>query len=408
MGLQFSSEPVEICESSGMKKYLNTALGKIITLLNERSNVSIDFSRLHTLSPNESKRLLYHATIIHYKSHPEIAENKISHLEHELKRMQIIDKPVNILTLEDPRWDFFIKEYFGPFDTCQIPIKVIETKQEKYNRNTTLIMPINDTYYTIDPDDYDPSHYPPRLIRSILSLFIPLLKRCRFIVIVPVSIFISDEEARLGQGHMNYLLLELESRQFKGPNVDTLNMYIYEPHGSLRRSTINAANLIGNTIISWLQSKQPDKGWLLNVYSTLLCPIGIQSVASKYDIGYCTIFSMVNLYMIINIWLQMLTNKNIRPIHEWGDCVEKFLTEKYTPSQLMVMMMAFANATSSQVIRSQNLQIEKLGKQKYKKDIQKYSKRDREIISSEYGSESPIKKKNIRYSPYKRTFLATS
>lgn len=168
-----------------------------------------------------------------------------------------------------------------------------------------------------------------KLIDAILSTY----SKCRY-----GAIFLSSYLYGNNIGHRTLIFFEYIN--------NILNVYYYDPHGTIYNSWSSRYKIYDSLSIFFNEMKSSMKNHcitdiILKEYNTM-CLIGIQSYASKYDIGMCAIFSSLWLYLVIKIIAtSKQQNITLPDTTNWIFLINSYFTTHFTPKQMYNSVLLF-------------------------------------------------------------------
>ena len=165
-----------------------------------------------------------------------------------------------------------------------------------------------------------------------------------------LTMYITDKKTNKVDAHRNKLFLQkIHNEQ---GNIDRVNIYHYEPHGSKYGFSFNTINIdkiydkltyiVNETITSKDKTSQFINKITFNTQQAS-CLIGPQSLSAGLDIGYCTVFSTFWYNCLLNIidtiglfdkknesnYIKMKLHKKLSdiPIETWIHKIDKAVTD---------------------------------------------------------------------------------
>lgn len=340
------------CDHPRMQRYLNNAFSELKRFIRNSSPINPD--TIKNMSEREAINIMNRVTKLDNRG------NYTTNMEHEHKRIEDVYELDRYDVDGDSYWKYLLSDLFNShFLQCQKKLNIVEPRHPT-SPSKIWIREFGQSVMTVHSKDMPMVMYSLKDQLMIAKIFVKLLKKCSKFLVIYITLI----NEQLGN-HQNYFILELSST---GGNrqPDELNIYIYDPHGVITKSAIDVAYFIGKCTVNYLSSKQKDIHWKLNVLPGVLCPIGIQTITRDYDPGFCVIYSLISMFMTVHIWIQMVIARDTHPIHVWGNCIEKYLIKTktnrggmYSPSQLMVLTIAFMNALINRYVWKKNQDIAK-------------------------------------------------
>lgn len=163
-------------------------------------------------------------------------------------------------------------------------------------------------------------------ISDFLDMINIISKKCRFFVFR-----VSFKSQREGASHLNMIL---------GERLDDNNIILnyYEPHGFIKEPILKVINKIfsyGKSI-----SREQNLPSITLNYNTSNVE-GAQIKAGDF-IGYCTMFSLFWIYIVLNIIIYNLKNNSYSPSPDWIYKVEHYYASSVSSDKLYEIIITFA------------------------------------------------------------------
>lgn len=199
---------------------------------------------------------------------------------------------------------------------------------------------------------------------------------------LPIFVFTCNLIHKSG-GHRIYIVVE--------NNENKVNIYLFDPHGEARNPQ---GNLVGKMLLKLFKAYYGKEKRVMFFYDDLSVE-GIQGYSDD-SIGFCRVFSVLHLYMLLTVRENLIDNDLNLPIYMWGRCIEKCLTKTFSKCQLMLVTVCFTMVTMSNVAYQKNvLEAEYADEEDVYGDLDEYYDRLEDVMVRMYkyrGNAKNVKK----------------
>ena len=232
---------------------------------------------------------------------------------------------------------------------CNIELKIEYDQKiiQYYNEDEFDIISFNYNYDFEEEDDIAGELYTKKEnIENFITFCEYLLKKinnCGEFLSIVMTNWTSKCSVGLNipfTSHRNIILVE--------NNTDEICFNHYEPHGyntdyyvKERKEFFYRLSEFLNVVNKKMYMKKINtkkinklKKIIINPFSASVC-VGIQYIAAKYDVGYCSLYSFFWLYCIMTIFFELKKyykniNQKMIPLYKWSTLFEKIFINKFS------------------------------------------------------------------------------